>query len=194
VILAAGGIYTLPQIKGIENRHVVSGGKMHKTLKRYARLFGPERLRSLTKFYLPIGRKVVIIGGGIQGCELAEFLTWRGRDVTIVEKDEMIGKGMIDVLMDHLNIFFKKHGVKIISGVKEYVEITDAGLTIINREGKKETLAADSIIPALPLQPNLDLLKSLQGKVPEVYAVGDCKDPQLIADAIGTGARTVWNV
>ncbi len=89
---------------------------------------------------------------------------------------------------------FKKHGVKIISGVKEYVEITDNGLTIINREGKKETLAADSIIPALPLQPNLDLLKSLQGKVPEVYAVGDCKDPQLIADAIGTGARTVWNV
>jgi thioredoxin reductase len=33
------------------------------------------------------------------------------------------------------------------------------------------------------------LFNNLEGKVPEVYAVGDCKAPLLIVDAIGTGAR-----
>jgi 2,4-dienoyl-CoA reductase (NADPH2) len=101
---------------------------------------------------------------------------------------------MVDVLLDHITIWLKKKGVRLISGVKEYVEITDRGLTIINREGKQELLEADSVIPALPLQPNLDLLNGLKGRVSEIYAVGDCKEPLLIADAVGTGARTVWNV
>lgn len=194
VILAAGGITSLPQIKGIENHKVVDGSRLHRQLKNYSRLFGPNTLRRLTKFWMPIGKRVVIIGGGIQGCELGEFLTRRGRQVTIVDTAEVLGAGMVDVLQDHLFIWFRKKGVRLVSGIKEYVEITDQGLTVINREGQKETLEADSIIPALPLKSNLDLMKSLEGKVPEIYAVGDCKEPLLIADAIGTGARTVWNV
>jgi hypothetical protein len=38
------------------------------------------------------------------------------------------------------------------------------------------------------------MLKELEGKVPEVYAVGDCKEPLCDCDAIGTAARTVWNI
>jgi pyruvate/2-oxoglutarate dehydrogenase complex dihydrolipoamide dehydrogenase (E3) component len=34
----------------------------------------------------------------------------------------------------------------------------------------------------------MELFESLKGKVPEIYAVGDCKEPLLITDAIGTGA------
>jgi 2,4-dienoyl-CoA reductase (NADPH2) len=81
-----------------------------------------------------------------------------------------------------------------ISGVKEYIEITPAGLTIINREGQKVTLEADSIIPALPMTPDMELGKTLAGKVAEIYAVGDCKEPLLIADAIGTGSRIARGV
>jgi hypothetical protein len=33
----------------------------------------------------------------------------------------------------------------------------------------------------------MNLLKAIDGKVPEVYAIGDCKAPQLIVDAVGTG-------
>ena len=74
------------------------------------------------------------------------------------------------------------------SGVK-YVEITDQGLTIITREGKKQTIEADSIIPAVPLAPDTGLWKSLEGKVPEIYAIGDCREPRLIVDAIADGSR-----
>ena len=74
------------------------------------------------------------------------------------------------------------------SGVK-YVEITDEGLTIINKEGDKQTIVADRIIPALPLTPDTSLLESLEGKAPEIYTIGDCKEPLLIVDAIADGSR-----
>jgi thioredoxin reductase len=84
--------------------------------------------------------------------------------------------------------------VTLIGGVKEYVEITDKGLTIIAGDGKKQTIEADSIVTALPLTPNNELLSGLKSKVAEVYAIGDCRDPLLIADAIGTGLRTAREV
>ena len=187
VIIAAGGVPAVPDILGIDNSNVVSNADLHRKLKFFLRFLGPNALRWLTKFYLPIGKRVVIIGGSLHGCELGEFLTKRGRKVTIVEKSERLGQGMVDVIQAYLFTWFRKKGVTLISGVKEYVEITDKGLTIINRDGVKQTLEADTIIPALPLTPNMELYESLKGKAPEIYAVGDCKEPLLIADAISAG-------
>lgn len=82
----------------------------------------------------------------------------------------------------------------VLSGIKEYVEITDKGLTIITREGEQQTIEADTIIPALPLIPDAELLDSLEGKVPELYAVGDCREPLLIVDAIAYGSRTARSI
>jgi 2,4-dienoyl-CoA reductase (NADPH2) len=194
VFLATGGTPFVPKIPGIDRPNVISGAELHSRLKFFLRFFGPETLRWLSKFYMPIGKKVVIIGGAIQGCELAEFLIKRGRKVTIVEKAESIGEGMVDALLWQLSLWFKKKGVTIISGVKEYLEITDKGLTIINKRGESQVIEADTIVPALPLMPNMGLIESLKGKVPEVYAIGDCKEPHLIVDAISTGLRTARTV
>jgi 2,4-dienoyl-CoA reductase (NADPH2) len=194
VVVAAGGIPTVPEIPGIDGSNVVSGGDLHRKLKFFLRFFGPETLRWLSSFYMPIGKRVVVIGGEIQGCELAEFLTKRGRSVTIVDKAEIEGAGMPHTMKDHLFLWFERKGVTLIGGVKQYVEITNKGLSIIDRDGKKRLLEADTIVPALPLTPNRSLAASLKGKVPEVYEVGDCVAPSVIADAIGTGlgaARTI---
>ncbi|MCK4274511.1 MAG: FAD-dependent oxidoreductase, partial [Dehalococcoidales bacterium] len=190
VILATGGTTTVPAIPGIYRRNVISNAVLHRRLKFLLRFLRPGTLRWLTNFYLPIGKRVVVIGGGIQGCELGEFLTKRGRKVTIVDKSDTPGEGMVDVILAYLFTWFRKKGVAVLSGVKEYVEITDKGLTIITREGEKQTIEADTIVPALPLLPDTELLKNLEGKVPEVYAVGDCKEPLLIVDAIAAGSRT----
>jgi 2,4-dienoyl-CoA reductase (NADPH2) len=190
VFLATGGLPTVPRIPGIDRPNVISGAELHSRLKFFLRFFGSETLRWLSKFYMPIGKRVVVIGGAIQGCELAEFLTKRGRKVTIVEKAEVMGEGMVDALLWQLLLWFKKKGVTMIHGVKEYVEITDKGITIINKEGKRQIIEADTVIPALPLTPNMGMVESLRGKVPEVYAIGDCKEPHLIVDAIRTGLRT----
>ncbi len=194
VFLATGGTSTVPKIPGIDKPIVVSGAVLHQRLKLALKFFGSDTLRKLTKFYMPMGRRVIVIGGGIQGCELAEFLTKRGRKVTVVETQNMIGEGMVDALLSNLLKWFRKMGVTLIPGVKEYVEITDRGLTIVTADGRTQTLEADSIVTALPLTPNDELLDRLKAKVPEVYAIGDCRDPLLIADAIGTGLRTALEV
>ena len=112
----------------------------------------------------------------------------------MVESSEVLGDGMVDAMLAYLMIWFKKKGVTLISGVKEFVEITQKGLTIVTAEGRKQTIEADSIVTALPLTPNDELLESLKAEVPEVYAIGDCGKPLLIADAIGTGLRTAREV
>lgn len=194
VIIAAGGTPALPDIKGIDRPNVMGGAKLHKTLKTLLRFIPPNFLRWLTNFYLPIGQRVVVIGGSLHGCELGEFLTRRGRQVTIVEKSERLGQGMVDVIQAYLFQWFKKKGVRLIGGVKEYVEISDKGLTIIDKDGKKEFLEADTILPALPLTPNLELYKNLKDRAKEVYAIGDCKEPLLIADAISQGMETARSI
>jgi 2,4-dienoyl-CoA reductase (NADPH2) len=187
VILAVGGVPTLPDIPGINGRNVVSSSELHRSLKKYLRFLGPRFLRWLTKFWMPVGKRVVIIGGDIHGCELAEFLVKRGRKVTIVESGERIGEGLVDNTRTRLLWWLSHKGVTMMTGVK-YEEITDNGLSVITREGERQTIVVDTVIPSLPLQPNDELLKSLEGKVPEVYAVGDCKKSGLIIDAIADGS------
>ena len=188
VIVATGGTPAVPKITGIDRPNVINGADLHRRLKLFLRFLEPETLRSLSRYYMPIGKRVVIIGGAIQGCELAEFLTKRGRKVTIVESGDVLGQGMVDVLLGHLLMWFKKKGVASITGVK-HVEITNKGVTVTTGDGKKQTIQADTIVPALPLTENMGLVEALKGKVPEVYAVGDCREPLLIVDAIGTGSR-----
>jgi 2,4-dienoyl-CoA reductase (NADPH2) len=188
VILATGGVPVLPEIPGIDRPNVISTAELHRKLKSYLRFLGTKTLRWLTKFFMPVGKRVVIIGGAIQGCELGEFLTKQGRKVTIVDTTETMGEGLVDYQFFQLCMWFQRKGVTMISGVS-YEGITDEGLVIITKEGSRQIIEADSIIPALPLASDSRLLNSLKGKVPEVYAVGDCHDGKLIADAIGAGSR-----
>lgn len=194
VFLATGGASVAPEIPGADSSIFLSGAALHRRLKFFLKFFKPETLRKLSRFYMPMGKRVIVIGGAIQGCELAEFLTKRGREVTIVEQKEMIGEGMVDALLGHLMLWFRKKGVKLYSGVREIVGISDRGVTLVTREGDRLTLGADTIVSALPLARVDGLLKELEERVPEVYAIGDCKDPLLIADAIGAGVRTAREV
>jgi 2,4-dienoyl-CoA reductase (NADPH2) len=189
VLVAVGGTPAIPEIPGIDGPNVVKNADLHKMLKFFIKFFGPKYLRMLTKLWMPLGKRVVIIGGGINGCELAEFLVKRGRKVTIVEEADEIGEGMIRHLRHQLFWWFRKKGVVMMPGVKP-VAITDKGLTVLTEDGYKKTIEADSIVPAVPMRSNMELFESLRGKVPEVYAIGDCKNPRLIADAVADG----WKV
>jgi NAD(P)H-nitrite reductase large subunit len=173
---------------------VLSLPELHHRVKSYLNFFGPRVLRWLTRFYLPIGKKVIVIGGGLQGGEVTEFLVKRGRQVTWIDyastlKDERLPNARTLRFFRWLD----KKGVTTMTGVK-YEEITDKGLTITTKDGKKLTLEADSIIPVVPSLPNSELAKSLKGKVGEVYTIGDGKEPRLIVDAIGEGFRVARDI
>ncbi len=186
VIVAIGGIPTIPEIPGINRRNVVSVPDLHRMLKFYLRFVSPKLLGWLTKIWMPIGKRVVIIGGGLQGCELAEFLVKRGRKVTIVESAETLGEGVPERKRHPLFRWLNNKGVSMIAGVK-YEEITDKGLVILTKEGERQTISANTIVPAVPLKPNTELFQSLEGKIPEIYLIGDCSDPQVIIDAVSGG-------
>jgi 2,4-dienoyl-CoA reductase (NADPH2) len=188
IILAIGGVSVIPTIHGIDHRKVLNSGRLHHMLKTVLRFLGPKAIAQLTKLWMPIGKRVVIIGGGLQGCQLAEFLIKRGRKVTIVDTSKKLGLGLL--ADDPMNLFqwLDQKGAVMFAGIK-YERITDEGLVITTQEGKSKTIEADTIMTALPLLPNMDLLKSLEGKVPEIYQIGDCREPNYLHDAIAEGWR-----
>jgi 2,4-dienoyl-CoA reductase (NADPH2) len=194
VIVATGGIPTIPEITGINRRNVLSVPELHRKVRGFLSFFGPRVLRWLTQFYLPIGRKVIVVGGALQGGEITEFLVKRDRQVTWIDSASTLKDNRLpNARTVRLFRWLDRKGVATMTEVK-YEEITDKGLTITTKDGKRQTLEADSIIPVMPWAPNTGLVKSLKGKVPEVYAIGDCKEPRLILDAVGEGFRVARDI
>jgi len=188
LVLAAGAVHNTLNIPGSNRRNVVGSYQLHQQLKFYLKFLGPKALLWLTKIWMPIGKRVVIIGGAIQGCELAEFLIKRHREVTIVHDGKTLGEGIpVEDLMRFLP-WLERKGIARFTEAK-YEEITDKGLVITTKEGEKKTLEADTMIATLPFLPNTDAIKSLEGKSPEIYTIGSCGEPGLIVNAIADGAR-----
>jgi len=188
LVLALGGTPTLPEVPEINTRKVIKSTDLYGVLRFFIRFLGPKLLRALTKIWMPIGKNVVIIGGAIQGCQLGEFLTKRGRKVTIVDTEQEMGRLMYPERKTRLFYWFKKKGVKLIGGVK-LDQITPEGLSVMIKDDK-QVLQADKIIPAMPLSPNLELMNELKGKVSVIYTVGDCANPGIIPDSTAAG----WEV
>jgi NADPH-dependent 2,4-dienoyl-CoA reductase/sulfur reductase-like enzyme len=132
------------------------------------------------------GAKVVVIGGGLVGCETAEFLQKQGKQVTVIEMlDEIAGK-MVYAQKVILETRLKAAGVNIITGAR-CKKITDAGLVVTTKAGGELHIDADSIIIAVGDKPNKALEDELKGIVHELYTVGDCVKLEGIAEAIAAG-------
>jgi 2,4-dienoyl-CoA reductase (NADPH2) len=188
IIVAAGGRHTTPNIAGFPAAKAITSAALHKQLKTAMRFLSPSAIARLTKIWMPVGKRVIIIGGRIQGCETAEFLTKRGKQVTIVDgQADALGQGMTGDDKYLLFPWFDKKGVQRFLGVK-FNSISKGKLNITTAEGKNQTLTADTIMTALPLAPNSETMEKFKGQTKEVYFVGDCQDPKLIADATSTGA------
>ena len=193
VIVAVGGKPVLPDIPGIANRKVLSRSDLQRTLQFFLTFLSPGALRWLTKLWMPVGKRVVIIGGDIQGCQLAEYLVERGRKVTIVDNKPELGKGLTMITKVRLLPWLEAQGVRMLSEC-EVESITNDGVAVVRKDGSREVISADTIIPALELAPDLSLVESLAGRVPEVYAVGDCREPKLIIDAVGEGSAVARRI
>jgi 2,4-dienoyl-CoA reductase (NADPH2) len=185
VLLASGGVPATLSISGIDRRNVVTTASLERQVKLFLNIFGPRFLAWITKFWLPIGKRVVIIGGQIYGCEAAEFLTKRGREVTIVEESQEWGTKMLDTHRNRLIPWLRQHGANLITGAK-YEEIVKDGL-VISIGGRKQTIKADTILVTITPQANTEFMDTLKKNVPEVYQIGDARQPGLILDAIHDG-------
>jgi 2,4-dienoyl-CoA reductase (NADPH2) len=188
VIVAAGGIPAAPSTSGFDKANIIKGSDLHRKIKIPLRFLGPGFLRWLTGFWMPIGKKVVIIGGLIHGCQLAELLVERGRGITILETSREAGTGLPQRNKVKLLNWLSRKGVIILTGVT-YEQISDDGIVMIDDKGQRLTVKGDSIVTALPFNKNTGLYQALLGKVPAVHMVGDCADPRKIIDATSDGMR-----
>jgi 2,4-dienoyl-CoA reductase (NADPH2) len=183
IILATGSTPAAPEIRGINRNNVFGIDDLYRKMKDDLELIEPGIMRWMNRYWEFVGKNVVIIGGGIEGCGLAEFLVERCRNVTLVDKGEILGG-------EPLMRFPSMQKVTTMPGVK-CEEISDKGLIVTTTEGKRQTIAADTIITATT-SPRLDtrLFKTVEGKVPEVYLVGmEDKESGSIMNAIGNGYR-----
>lgn len=190
VIIATGALPAVPKILGIERNHVMTTEALHKKAKYFMRFVRPELLRRGSHLYMPIGKRVVILGGLIQGCETAEFLVKLGRRVSIVEESENLATGIPGPYRTRLLWWLGTKGVLMLSGAV-CCEITAEGVGIITREGDRHTLESDTVLAVIPPVPNTALYETLKGKVPEVYLIGDAKpgNSQYILGAVSDGAE-----
>jgi NADPH-dependent 2,4-dienoyl-CoA reductase/sulfur reductase-like enzyme len=133
------------------------------------------------------GKKVVVAGGAAMGCEIAAHLASAGKRVTLVE---MVGELATDLEMRArltLLQLLKERGVKILTNWK--LEKIDNGyVLLIGRDWKKQEVATDSVILALGLTSNEELVKPMRESFSDIYVIGDCVAPRKIYQAIHEGA------
>jgi 2-enoate reductase len=142
------------------------------------------------------GQKVVMIGGGLVGCETALWLAQQGKDVTIVEALDAIcasGKPVPFMNKDMLLNLMKQAHVKVITS-SSLLEVTDEGALIIGKDFRKQTIPADTVVVAVGYTANNQLFKEIYGEVPNVYNVGDSEVAATIMDAIWTANEVALNI
>ncbi len=165
VILATGGSPVIPDIRGVEKANVV---------------LATDVLAGKAK----VGNRVAIIGGELVGCEVANFLAEAGKRVTLMRRGAELALNVNPSMREPLLYrLANKKEVTTLTGV-QYREITRDGVVIIDREGTKRTIEADTIVLAAGATPNTELLSILRETLPEVYPVGDCVKPRNILESM----------
>ena len=191
VILATGAQLTSPVLTGTPGgmKKVLTTPELHKQVKPYLKTLGPRVLEKATKYHLPVGKKVAVVGAGLHGMEVAEFLAKRGRKVTIVEPGERIGEGMLDFRLGLTMDWLPTVGIELVTRASD-LEATDAGLAYTDAGGVRQVIPCDTILPTAPLAPNDELYKALEGQVPELFLIGDGKEAGMIVHAVRSGYQT----
>lgn len=190
VLLATGTVPALPQIEGIDSDCVITSDDI---------LEGKELPGSL-----------IIVGGGVIGCEFASLYTDLGRKVTVIEALPRILANMDKDLARNLQMILKNRGAEIFSGSQvKKIEGDGAKAVVTFCDGKEEkTVTADKVLIATGRRPVLDAVDALSDRlkiergrivtdengmtsVEHLYAAGDITEGiQLAHKASSEGTNT----
>ncbi len=143
--------------------------------------FGMEAVEYLLD-QKPVGENVIIVGGGLTGCEIAYDLYHKGKKPTIVEmKDDLIAvTGVCLANSSYLRDFFVANKVPVHLETK-LAEILPDGILAVDKAGKRFKIDGDSVILAVGYQPAPMVKKSAH-----VHIVGDAKK-------VGNLRTVLWN-
>ena len=174
LVLATGAKSSLPPIEGMGSLSAISPGDA---------LSSPDKL----------GRKVLIIGGGGIGAETADFLSEEGKEVTLVEMREGIALDLVGHLQYFLNMRLKEKNVRILTSTK-VLRFEPSGVWVEDSKGTRKLGGFDSVVAAIGAKPDNELTRSLKGKVPEIFVVGDAAQPREVLEALLEAEETAMKI
>lgn len=137
-------------------------------------------------------KKVALIGSGSSGLETAEFLCENGNELTFVEMQETIGKGV-----------YVQHYLDAMDKLKPYTihtlpfhqlkEIRENEIVLENLATRQtETCPTDAVVLAIGVKPVQTLLKDCESICPNTFIIGDAAHPGRIESAIRTAFETAY--
>ena len=205
VVVASGARRDNLPIKGAELPHVFSGDGLRalmtgeggeelenqlslvpRVMIFLASMLGilarPVWLRRLSHIWMPIGKRVCIVGGGLVGVELAEFLAERGRQVSIVEEGRSFGVELAVVRRWRVLEDLQKLGVTTINHAT--VEGISKTSVRLRGESGEVDIAADTVIMASGARGDLTLAETCVASGYETLVAGDCNGVAYIEGAI----------
>ncbi len=210
VILATGALRQAPDIPGKSQRHVFDGEELRGVLFGtdksaaaklslfaqcalwFGRISGALRsialLRFASRIWMPLADQMVIIGGGLVGLELAEYLVERGRKVTIIEPGPSLGAELAIVRRARVLHLLREHGADIHANAPVVNIGPDSVMCEI--DGEARTFPAKQVIIALGAEGDDRLANALGDGAAQVHRIGDCQEVSYIDGAI-LSARNV---
>ena len=177
VFVATGAKPIIPDIPGIEKDNVATS---------------VDILEGKTT----VGDSAVIIGGGLVGCEIAIWLAQKGKRATIVEMLPTLMSGGIRVpgqVKMMIHDLLAAHDVDIVTRTR-VSEITSQGVRAIQQDFRMREVTADTVVLAMGMAADRQLYDNLAERLDCVYALGDCREPKNIMNAVWDAyeiARTI---
>lgn len=165
LFVAIGANELKPPIRGLDSDNVVMAieAELH-----------PEKL----------GKRIVIMGGGLIGAEAAVGFHHEGKECMIVEMKPMIAEEVNSFYRGGLMPEVEKSAICYVN--TKVKEIIPTGV-VCERDGEEIIIEADTVVCALGLTPPFNKVDELTDLVDEYYIIGDCKKVGKIYDAINTG-------
>lgn len=171
VINAVGAHSAAPRIPGIDSVNVADAWKV---------LAGEQQVYGT----------VAVIGGGMVGCETAEYLAARGCKVSVIEMMDKIAAGESTTILPTLLENYKTYGVEQYPSHKVKEFRMDA-VVCENKDGAEVTIPCDYIVLAMGARSNAFDAAALEAASIPVYSIGDAAGKAAdISNAIRTGYNT----
>ena len=146
-----------------------------------------DRVRSLSRLWMPLGRNIVIIHGDLVGTELAHFLAERGRTVHVLEPGAQPA-----LAMAHPRRWRALHESRN-AGVVFHTEAEATAISpthVEYQQGEASLLLeADTVVIAGGVRADRSLADALQAEGHEVHVVGDAAEEWYIEGAVRSGHR-----
>jgi 2,4-dienoyl-CoA reductase-like NADH-dependent reductase (Old Yellow Enzyme family)/NADPH-dependent 2,4-dienoyl-CoA reductase/sulfur reductase-like enzyme len=166
IVVAIGAKPIVPPIPGIDSEKVVGLEALHQPVPA-------------------LGQKVVILGGGLVGCETAIYLDGLGKDVTIVEMKDDWAADAYFMHKNAMGIVIRDSSIKVHVGATAK-EITAKGL-VCETPGGEVTFEADSILLAAGMNSDRPTANSFLNAAPRVFEIGDVIKPGQVVAAVTNG-------